>query len=258
MMQLNDRHNSTLFQNKDIVLAITPQLSFVKHDVLISSGMNGELYVYTISSGKKEIIKNSKNVLHYLDVFWIVLPDDQENQRKLWKAFYDSYVQYYESLINTANNISCLELFKTIITEKTTTLLEKKILDFGCGTGLSAKVFGNSDILCYDNNPVMRQKALRNGLKTIDRERFLLLEDELFDICIACYVFHLTIDKYDLMNIIRVIKKEGLIIANFYKCINENEVNSFMRENGQIPEKINIEEGTFGSVFMYRKAKYID
>lgn len=193
------------------------------------------------------------NALHYLDCFWLLLPESTFEQQRFWKYFYSLYSFNYLQMINRSHNILCLAYFKSLIEKNCVLPVEYKILDYGCGPGLAVEVFGSEHLVGYDNNPDMQNQAENSGVFTIDTEDFYAMAPCSFDVGIACYVFHMAIPKKDIIRIAQLLKTGGTFVANFYKGLGEQDITLAFQEAGFTFQKVNELEGRFGCVYVYRK-----
>lgn len=193
------------------------------------------------------------NALHYLDCFWLLLPESTFEQQLFWKCFYSLYSFTYLQMINRSHNTLCLAYFKSLIERNSALPLEYKILDYGCGPGLAVEVFGSEHLVGYDNNPDMQIQAKKFGVSTLDAENFHTMAPCSFDGGIACYVFHMAIPKKDIIRIAELLKTGGAFVANFYKGLGEREVTLAFQEAGFTFQKVDEMEGRFGCVYVYRK-----
>lgn len=212
------------------------------------------LFHYQVSVDALPVFRKSfPNALHYLDRFWLLLPDSVFEQRQFWKYFYSLYSCNYLHMINRSHNTLCLSYFKSLIERNCALPLAYKILDYGCGPGLALEVFGSEHLVGYDNNPDMQIQAKKYGVSTLDAENFFAMAPCSFDGGIACYVFHMAIPKKDIIKISQLLKTGGVFVANFYKGLGEREITLSFQEAGFTFQKVDEVEGRFGCVYVYRK-----
>ena len=214
----------------------------------------GGLFHYQLTDDPENLCSNFPNVVHYLKHFWLLLPDSIQDQQLFWSQFYSLYSPTYLDLIDSTHNLACMYYFKTLLEKNVGPFSpEFKLLDYGCGPGLSAQIFGVKHLIGYDNNSVMLKKATEQGLQIVDRQGFNNIQPCFFDAAFACYVFHMAIPESDIMNIVRVLKPDGVFIANYYKNFEIERVTSLFQKFGAEGEKVNDSERRFGSVYIYRK-----
>lgn len=253
MMQPNSALRERQIYDRDLVISLRDEAAYVDEGLLSRIDHVGKIYRYTLNCNSDILLRCFPNVLHYFDRFWILLPASVKEQRTLWREFYKSYSAKYNQLIDCSRNLLCLRYFKQLLEEKLFTSRNRKVLDFGCGIGLSADIFSPDELVCYDKNTAMRDNTRKRGLVTINTSQFRILPPDSFDGCIACYVLHLAIDSDDLKQLARVLKGGGIIIANFYKGMQVDRVNRIFIENGLTAEQIEGQQGRFGSIYAYRK-----
>lgn len=214
----------------------------------------GNFFFYTIQTGYSiNEVTIRGHVLEYLDYFIIVLPSHYEEQRDFWKEFYEIIGRAYETLIDKTNNISCIdEMMKRInkhglIDEKTV------ILDYGCGAGLSQELGCSGEIVGYDFSNEMRRLARKRGMHVVDEKQLASLPDNYFDACFASYVFHMAIREDELDIMLKKLKENSIIIANFYKDLNVDIVNEFFEKRDYRILKVNEMSERYGSFYEYTK-----
>lgn len=239
--------------SSDIVLSIYDESPSVDEGLFSYIDHVGKIFRYNLNCSAYTLLRHFPNSLHYLDRFWILLPVRLKDQRMLWREFYRVYGSIYDQLVDCSNNALCLLYFKRLLEDRLLKTDNYTLLDFGCGTGLSANVFSPEQLVCYDIDRKMRQKARERGLVTINPVQFKALSPNSFNGCIACYALHLAIDSYHIRQLARVIKTGGVITANFYKGICADYVSDIFRENSLAVEQIEDQQGRFGSIYVYRK-----
>jgi len=216
-----------------------------------------ELYIYKVHNivniDRLLDTKNNKNIIFYLDNFIIILPDEYQMQNIFWKKFYKIFGYSYEQMIDISNNIKCIEGMVNYINKKVSLTASSKILDFGCGTGLSTLVPFIGSVIGYDPVYEMRIQACKRGLHTLDTEEINSISNNYFDAVFSSYVFHMAVDENDIIKIFPKMKQGAIWIANYYKGINEDFVNNFFMKHGFQVIKIKDIHERFGNIYEYRK-----
>ncbi len=195
-------------------------------------------------------LKAKENVICYLDKFIILLPESYTEQNQLWQDFYKLFGNEYETLVNKENNKECIELMLNVISVNKKNC---KILDFGCGSGLSYGLNQTGKIFGYEPVSTMKYQAQNKGMTVFDSKEINQLPNEFFDAVFSSYVFHMGIVYEDIERIVPKLKQGGIWLANFYKEINLEAVNKIFSKLNFIQKKILTEDGRFGSVYEYRK-----
>lgn len=213
----------------------------------------GELFHYQLTGNPERIRAMFPSILHYLNHFWLLLPDVIQEQQTFWLQFYSLYSTNYLDLINPDHNLACIYYFKTLLNENAYLPPDFRILDYGCGPGLSTQIFGLKHLVGYDNNPTMLEKATNQGLEVLDKEGFDNIQSCSFDGSFASYVFHMAIPESDITNLARIVKSNGILVANYYKDLGIERVSSLLRKLGFEAKKMDTGERRFGSVYIYRK-----
>ena len=251
------RQNNVVWEQQisadDLVISIYDESACVDEGLFSRIACVENVYCYRLICNTDILLQHFPNALHYLDRFWILLPALLKDQQTLWRAFYRLYSPAYNQLINRSHNLLCLRYFKQILEKKLFSTEYQRLLDFGCGVGLSSDVFDTEKLVCYDSNKVMQDSARERGLLTINERQFKTLSPNSFDGCIACYVLHLAISANDIEQLVRVLKADGIVVANFYKGMHVDRVNRIFRENRLVVEQIEDQQGRFGSIYVYRK-----
>jgi len=210
--------------------------------------------IYILEEGTilDEFIKN-KNVIQYLDHFIIFLPEKKEFQNLFWKEFYSIFGKDYEKIINTSNNIFCMNEMIHYMKENANIGNQSMLLDYGCGSGLSLYTDYIGRLVGYEPVYTMRQQALKRGMHVLGSHAFNMLPDDYFDAAFACYVFHLSIQEKSIYQLSQKMKKEAVLVANFYKDIDVVRINRiFDKLNYRVMKITDIQE-RFGSIYEYVK-----
>lgn len=211
------------------------------------------LFHYKLTGSPANIRATFPGILHYLNRFWLLLPDSLQEQQFFWSQFYSLYSTNYLDLIDSENNLACIYYFQTLLNETSHLPHNFRLLDYGCGPGLSTQIFGSRHLVGYDNNPTMLAQAEEKGMKVLDKEGFNNLQSCSFDAGFACYVFHMAIPESDIVNIARIVKGNGIIAANYYKDLGMERITSLLQKLGFEVKRVDTEERRFGSVYIYRK-----
>lgn len=214
---------------------------------------NDDIFIYKIMDWRvADNLKKQKNMVHYMDRFYIILPDSYQEQERLWRYFYLNFGEQYESIINITHNCSCISFMLDYLTNRQKLTIGSTVLDFGCGSGLSKLCKNAVNVLGYESIDIMRTQAIQRGLKVLSGNE-LQSYDKFFDGVFASYVLHMAISEKDI-TIVRDKMRDGAVwIANFYKDINVETVNYIFSKNGfDVKEVVCVQEG-FGSVYEYRK-----
>lgn len=200
----------------------------------------------------KKCIENQR-CIQYLNNFLIVLPVKYELQSVLWNDFYSYYGDLYEDMIDVKNNVECIKELYSYIGRNVKIDCMTNILDYGCGSGLSVYIDTECQLIGYEPNEKMRRQAAKRGMDVIDYKQLCSMKCNCIDAIFSCYVFHMGINSKDIRLMKKIIRQEGLIIANFYKNINYKIVNAEFIKNGFEVKKILEFDERFGYIYEYRK-----
>lgn len=199
-----------------------------------------------------EVVSKEK-IIYYLDSFVIVLPDEYHEQNNLWKNFYKVFGSCYEKMIDVSHNTKCIEEMIAYINNVIDLNSSSMILDYGCGSGLSASISTNGNIIGYEPVYEMRIQACQKGLQTLDAKEMKIIPNCYFDAVFSSYVFHMAVSEDSLEKILPKMKPGAIWIANYYKGINESFVNNIFLKNDFQIIKVNDMRERFGNVYEYRK-----
>jgi ubiquinone/menaquinone biosynthesis C-methylase UbiE len=188
---------------------------------------HGSLAIYILES--EESIKYSLLAndwgLHascYLDRFILVSPrDDIKRKQIIMDSFFALIAKQYEELIDVERNkenIRYLLTYLNIIPFKSDSI----VLDFGCGTGISAEVWRdmgqlNGRLIGLDRCSKMRQIATGRGMEVWGPHEMVRLHPGTIDRVFASYVFHLISNVHSIRLLWSRLKPGGVIVANFHK-----------------------------------------
>lgn len=211
------------------------------------------LYIYITKESLWDQSCYDGTMIHYMDCFWLVLPTDYFQQAVLWRDFYQCFGAYYEDLIDDNCNIECIRMLVSHINIQIGPNQSKKILDFGCGSGLSTKVTAQGSIVGYEPVEEMRKQARQRGLEMLTREEIKNMPDPVFDAVFSSYVFHMAVLDEDIEMVLGRMKKGSVWVANFYKDINLEHINAVFRRYGCKLRRLEIQEERYGAVYEYQK-----
>jgi predicted TPR repeat methyltransferase len=164
-----------------------------------------------------------------LDQFYL----PEQHDAATTDAFFTRIADDYEGLVDAERNISNLvNLLREIIRRSGAGGRPLRILDFGCGTGLSkvalthiADSTTNINLLGFDRCARMREIATRRGLQVLpvvacaDLDK--LREAEPFDGAVASYVFHFGVDDVCFNALHGVLRRGGTLAGNYHKAGSE-------------------------------------
>ena len=230
------------------------ELSFLVTEGILSFNCSkGGLLYYQLIGKLEDIRLKFPNILHYLDHFLLILPDSVKEQQVFWERFYSFYSTEYLHMIDIEHNLSCMRYFRELLDECSNLPPNFKILDYGCGPGLSLDVFGYEHLVGYDNSPKMLEQAKARGLNVLSKKEFDSMSPCSVDGIIACYVLHMAIPENDIIKLAGLMKVGGVLVANYYKDLGLERVSLMLQKLGFSAQKVNDQERRFGSVYIYRK-----
>jgi SAM-dependent methyltransferase len=170
-------------------------------------------YVGTTERFHIQQLPQNIEAVRLLDRHWLVyLRDDATGQRAAEACFFDRIARQYEVEVDPQRNYDNVRTLASLADVQP----PDKVLDFGCGPGLSIGVLAGCDVVGCDVSSVMRELAGANGLHTVSPYDLPDLELA-FDAMIASYVLHLAVPQIDLVNAMQCVRVGGKIAANFHK-----------------------------------------
>lgn len=148
-----------------------------------------------------------------LDRNWLIFLKDNETDRALAEeGFFDTIAEHYESEIDPERNRANLRL----LLERADVLAGHRVLDFGCGPGVSLRAADRLTLLGCDRSQPMLRLAAARGMQVITTKE-LSNSENTCDAMVASYVLHLAVPRRDLEAAVRCVRQGGLIAANFHK-----------------------------------------
>ena len=199
------------------------------------------LIIYDVPSMMQEDVQALLRTNAYIKTlhrFYVFLTGKPKENELVISQYFDYVAESYEQLIETQQNLTNIQFQLQYILSKIN-IKKPKILDFGCGTGVSAIVtkafesqYGEIEIIGYDISSAMLEKSKKAGLKTLNHRSLLKLKDHSLDGIFASYSLHFLTDVNILSLIWQKLKLNGIFTANFHKNINLDEVVSFVKLKG--------------------------
>ena len=215
----------------------------------------GRLNIYSIKD--EDLLLNLyPRCISYLDCFVVLVPAVYEQQSIFWKEFYSNFGENYDTLIDSSINKQCIDILLNTIEKRLYIDTESIILDFGCGNGTSLEMNKPYSIYGYDPVEIMRKQASAKGMLTFSKESLSSIPDRCFDAIFSSFVFHMGITEKDIVPFLSKMKKKSLWVANFYKGINIEKVNTIFEQLGFQVNEIDNVPRVVGSVFAYERVRY--
>lgn len=159
-------------------------------------------------------LPDSAEAERLLDRHWIVhMTGDTEGRRTAERCFFDGIADRYELEVDPQRNRDNVRALMQLAGVRP----GRRVLDFGCGPGLSIREADQVDLVGCDVSPAMREQAAAHGLPTVGPENLRSLEGS-FDAMVASYVLHLAVPQADLLAAMRCVRVGGKVAANFHKA----------------------------------------
>lgn len=155
-----------------------------------------------------------------LDRYYLLIPRGDVSARVgVTESFVEFVAPTYEACVAIEQNLANISGLLSTFRRWMELTPARRILDFGCGTGLSARVSPAVELIGFDSSHAMRAHARTAGMRVIDPDGLRALPVGHFDGAFASYVMHLQIGKEFVLEAARRIRSNGLWIANFHKGI---------------------------------------
>jgi SAM-dependent methyltransferase len=174
-------------------------------------------------SEQKTIELAGRSFVRYMDQFFLAQPPDPI----IHTALCDHIAGSYQSIIDMERNISNISnLLEIIVNEPVISDLKKIcVLDFGCGTGLSAVALSRLqsvrkdriELIGTDASPAMLERADSNGLRVMTFEEWAKIAPRSFDVVMASFVFHFGLTDDEVSRLSYQLRQHGMIVGNYHK-----------------------------------------
>ncbi len=152
-----------------------------------------------------------------LDRFYV--PDDAGPE--VTSAFFDAIADHYDDLTDCGTNLAvCRRLLDEVSSHSGAS---KRILDFGCGTGVAVLATSEPDfqhlyLVGTDASPAMLEFARRKGEETLSFQAWRESAARSFDGAIAAFVLHYGVPDDHLALIGSQLRDGALFAANLFKA----------------------------------------
>jgi SAM-dependent methyltransferase len=154
----------------------------------------------------------------YLDRFYLWLPKDLDKREQVLTSFFDFIAYDYEELIDTERNLDNIHNLFGFLQQLLNPIVGKTVIDFGCGTGLSAPFAERLDmkLVGIDPAPAMRYISAQRGLLVWSPGELASQPQDSIDAALASYVFHLLQHTHGLRLLWSRLRPSGVIVGNFH------------------------------------------
>jgi predicted TPR repeat methyltransferase len=193
-----------------------------------SSPLGPIVYVVTLKRIKRitfplpKLIRSEATIYkRVLDRFYLPRISDPA----LSTALFDLCASLYDTVIDRKRNVrNICQLLRTVIGNATDKRRRLKVLDFGCGTGLSMaamealpkKMSARIDLYGTDASSTMLTQASAKGLRILKFSEWQAMLPGSFDAIIASFVLHCGILDIELRTIGRQLRPGGIFVANYF------------------------------------------
>ena len=233
----------------------------VRWKVKVASPLGGDVLVVCMDTSKEADLPKVLSVglstyKRVLDRFY--LPSNPDPSVSI--VLFDLCADLYEQIIDRHRNLATIKLLLDIALA-VIQRQKARVLDFGCGTGLSAEVVRmmNDSGACIelhgtDASQKMLCLASKRQIRTISADSWAERSAPQFDIVIASYVLHYGITDVEL-NAIWHRLDMGVFVANYYQGEKSSldVLNARLRNVGFVSERRPGRDQTEGIIFVCYK-----
>ncbi len=174
-------------------------------------------------------------VRRYLDKYILVFPDNCDRCQQVVDAFFSNKSFDYDQSVDQFRNIENINNLFSIV--RSCGLSENAtILDYGCGSGVSASIALPSSwtMLGVDRCADMRCLASANGLSVLSPSEFNVSYLSHFDAIFSSYAMHLVYSTFDLRALWQSLRENGVFVANFHKGYGVKRISLFFEQLGAV------------------------
>ena len=198
------------------------------------------LVVWTIDSSTIDLLNNFKipngyRLMNYLDYFYLVVPiNSPAKHKQLFNNFFRFLGPMYESFIDVDRNKENIENLMMILENHFFIKDSAKVLDYGCGTGISLDIAHNhkANIIGFDPCDVMCHIATKRGMEVWDVFEMEKQPCSSIDAAFSSYVFHLLEENEYLDVLSNILKPQGVLVVNFHKNQGRKWADKYFTQRG--------------------------
>ncbi len=222
MVQVIKRYEQVLIvdaQYEKVVRSILQQ----KGDAIVNNGL------ILIDIGERpdlinEVERNLSGIgiKKYLDRFYLAIPrDDVDARQAILDRFFSLIADEYETIIEIDRNLENISNLLDELGSIIGPLSGCRILDYGCGTGLSVHAISTKglyvDLVGFDSCPNMRRNSAKKGMTVYGPGGLARQQNQIYDGIFASYLFHLKPDNGGIRLLWSRLRTGGAMVANFHK-----------------------------------------
>jgi SAM-dependent methyltransferase len=181
---------------------------------------------------------SNRHLERYLDKFYLLLPTHQhENAFTIKLSFFEFIASDYENLVEISRNLENI----TFIVDTICGLVGEQakpiqLIDFGCGTGLSAFVKSKREveIIGIDASTEMVKISTGKNMRVVLQSELSDAAMPMVDAAFSSYVMHFCPPREHIFQIWERIRPSGYFMANLHKSIGlEHVIDCFLSFGGR-------------------------
>lgn len=152
----------------------------------------------------------------HLDRFHLVTPPEPARRADLVRTFFDWLAWDYEDVTDVDRNAANIRALHALL-ERCGLSRDARLLDFGCGTGLAARVLDGTRLVGFDQSPTMRAIAAREQAPVWGPRDLAAADAGRLDGGFASYVLHLASGGQLVRAALERMREGALFAANFHR-----------------------------------------
>jgi SAM-dependent methyltransferase len=158
----------------------------------------------------------SRCVELHLDRFHLLTPPHAAGRADLVRAFFDWLARDYDRVTDVDRNAENIRALRELLHDHGVAE-GARVLDFGCGTGLAARVLDGAEVIGFDQSATMRAIAARESGPVWGPQELALQEGESLDGGFASYVLHLRAGGALVRAALDRMREGAVFAANFHR-----------------------------------------
>jgi SAM-dependent methyltransferase len=173
----------------------------------------------------------------YLDRFFLPVLSDSRGAQELIQRFFRAIAKSYDTLVHRRQNRANIRFMLSEVGRFMPKSHRGRVLDFGCGTGLSFSVARQLgfDIVGLDVSPEMRRSARAQGMTVLTPRQLVLRRPGAYGAIVASYVFHVLTNTDDVLMAWSKMTAGGVLLGNCHKGTNRRTIETAIRRQGGAP-----------------------
>jgi SAM-dependent methyltransferase len=187
---------------------------------IVASPLEGDVAVFRLEprlAAHHQLFLGRRPYQRVLDRFFL----PAEGDPCVATALFELSARFYRRLVDTERNTRTIRYLLETAIRLAPGRSPIRILDFGCGPGLSLHAAGSLakrriDLIGVDASPAMVRYAQRTGLRALALGEWRSIPPQSFEAIIGSYVLHCGLEPGELEILTRQLVPGGVFVANGY------------------------------------------